>query len=336
MKKFLTIIFAFFGVPLIILIGLYLWTDPFRTLHPFDITDVNTVNREYVSTELYLRNRDIYHYDSFVFGSSQAGGINTYTWKMYLPDSASTFLFQEFGGTITGVKQKIEWLDATGTDIKNALIVIDMPGFFAPNQLEHDAISMKHYALSQEPEWLYHVYEYFNFIQRPSSWIDYAKQKIIGTCSPLSSDSVTNDFYPENSLCYEKIPAQDSLGGCSEQTRQNFFLRNSNISEDDVVMAKAAIDESFMPILNTIKEVMDKHQTDFYIIVPPTYRYTPPYLNTADLQVLERVFGENRVYDFSSRKEYTSDYNDFSDPSHFGRRLGWYMLREIYTGVPKE
>lgn len=336
MKKFLLIVVSIFGIPMLLLLGLYLWTDPFRTLHAFDINDVNTVNREYVSTELYLRNKDTYHYNSFVFGSSQVSGLNTYTWKMYLTENASTFMFQEFGGNITGVRQKIEWLDNKGAELQNVLIFLDMPAFFSTEQNGHDAIGMKHYVLSGEPEWLYHTYEYYNFIQRPSSWVDYAKQKIGDVQKVLATDSVTNDFFITNRFEFRELPPQDSLKGCTEQTRRNFFLRHSNVSETDVKMAPAVINESFIPALQSIKSVFDRQHTRFYIIITPTYRYTNPYINTKDLETLQSIFGKEKVYDFSSRKEYTSDYNDYWDPVHFGRRLGWYMLREIYTGEPKD
>ena len=319
-----------------LLLGLYLWTDPFRTLHAFDIDDVNAVNREYVSTELYLRNKDTYHYNAFVFGSSQASGLNTYTWKMYLPDSASMYLFQGWSENITGVRQKLEWMDAGGAQIDYALILIDMPGFFAKEQVAYDALSMKHYILSGEPEWLYHIREYYNFIQKPSSWLSYGKQKIQGYKEKITADSITNDWFADNAQNYIEIPKQDSLSQCTEQTRRNFFLQNSNVSEDDVKMAEAVIDESFIPTLQAIRTVFDKQHTDYYIIVTPIYRYTNPYINPEDLQELQEVFGRERVYDFSTRMEYTSDYNDFFDPIHFGTRLGWYMLREIYIGVGKD
>lgn len=336
MKKFLTIVGLFLGMPLLLLLGLFLWTDPFRTLHVFDINDVNTVNREYVSTELYLRNKDTYHYNAFVFGSSQASGLNTYTWKMYLPEGASTFLFQSWSENITGVKQKLEWLDANGANIDHALILIDMPGFFSKNQVTYDALSMKHYALSGESAWRYHAREYYNFIQKPSSWIESTKQTILGYKQTISADSITNDWFAENVRDYESIPKQDSLSQCTEQTRKNFFLMNANVSDEDVLMASAMISERFKPTLETIRAVLEKQNTDYYIIVTPIYRFTNPYMNPEDLCTLQDVFGEDRVYDFSTRKEYTSDYNDFFDPIHFGTRLGWYMLREIYTDEVKE
>ena len=78
MKRFLITISIGIAIPLVTLIAIYLWTDPFRCLHAFDINDVDITNREYLSTELFLRNEPIYHYNSFIFSSSRGGGMNTY------------------------------------------------------------------------------------------------------------------------------------------------------------------------------------------------------------------------------------------------------------------
>lgn len=86
MKKFLLVISLTLGLPILLLMAVYVWTDPFCSLRDFDINNVDATNREYLSTELFLRNKDNYTYDSFVFASSRGGGINTYTWKMYLPE----------------------------------------------------------------------------------------------------------------------------------------------------------------------------------------------------------------------------------------------------------
>ena len=86
MKRFIITISLSIVIPLILLAGIYIWTDPFRCVHPFDINDVDATNREYLSTELFLRNYPTYHYNSFIFASSRGGGLNTYQWKQYLPE----------------------------------------------------------------------------------------------------------------------------------------------------------------------------------------------------------------------------------------------------------
>ena len=106
MKRFVYTILVFIAIPLILLVGLYIWTDPFRCLHDFDINDVDATNREYLSTELFLRNNPTYHYNSFIFSSSRGGGMNTYQWKQYLPEGAKPFLFQAWGESLTGIELK--------------------------------------------------------------------------------------------------------------------------------------------------------------------------------------------------------------------------------------
>ncbi|MBQ7191641.1 MAG: hypothetical protein IJS00_02065 [Paludibacteraceae bacterium] len=330
MKRFLLSILVIAGVPMLIALGLYLWTDPFRTLHPFDINDTDATNREYASTELFRRNHSTYHYNAFVFGSSQASGLNTYTWALYLPDSASTFLFQAYAETITGVKQKVEWLDKQNAHIDYSLVLIDIPGFFSNRQYGYEAVSMKHWRLSGEPEWLYHTHEYLNFLQRPSFWWTNIKRTVNGVKEPFDNDTVTNDFFAYNRYHYDVLPPQDSLKNCSEVTRRTFFAEVNNRTEADVKMSKAVINSRMQQILCDIKAVFDKQHTDYHIIITPAYRYVHPYLNTADLEVLQHIFGKERVWDFTTDPQLTSDYNDFFDPVHFGTRLGWYMLQDIY------
>lgn len=330
MKKFLIIFGLFWGVPLLLLLCLYCWTDPFKTLQPFDIHDVDATNREYQSVELLKRNVSTYHYNSFVFCSSQGSGLNTYTWQMYLPEGSQTFLFQAWSENITGVQQKVKWLDKNNIPIKNALVLIDIPGFFSNNQHPTDALSVKHFELSGESALMYHAREYYNFIQNPSSWIDFCRIKLHGLKQEITSDTITNDWFADNIFNYNQLPKQDSLSSCTEQTKRNFFYQIANASESDVIMEKQLITNDLKVVLQNIKTIFDKQATDYYIILTPSYRYTSPYINKQDLAILQEVFGNERVFDFTTDKELTSDYNDFFDPVHFGTILGWKMLKKIY------
>lgn len=330
MKKFLLIILCFFGIPLLLLLGFYLWTDPFRTLNTFDIHDIDGTNREYQTVELYKRNKSTYDYNAFVFGSSQASGLNTYTWKMYLPEGSQTFLFQSWSENITGVKQKVEWLDRQGEDIEHALILIDIPGFFTKEQIAYDALSMKHWELTGESSLVYHWHEYYNFIQKPSSWISYGQKALSHRREAFTADTITNDWFVTNATNYDVLPPQDSLNQCTGQTRRNFFAQISNVSEANVVMSKPLIDEEMEAILQAIANVFEKQGTDYYIIITPAYRYVHPYTNTDDLAKMQMIFGADKVYDYTTDVRFTSDYYDFFDPVHFGTRLGYQMLEDIY------
>lgn len=334
MKKFLLLLSIVLVCPIILLLGLFLYTDPFRTLHSFNPNDIDATNREYLSTELFLQNKDKYRYNSFVFSSSKGCGINTYTWKMLMNDTtAQPFLFQAWSESLTGIELKIQYLTQNNIPIDNALILLDIPGSFAKRQLPIEALSMKHYMFTKQPKWIYNALLFYNYCQKPSHWIDSLKDKLTKRQTSLCSDSITNDWGSDNYLTYAELPPMDSLKECSDMTRRTFFEKIKNKSVEDIEMSPILLNEAFNNQLERIKTLLDSHSTDYHIIITPAYCYTSTYINNEDLLKLESIFGKDRIHDFS--KHYiTQDYNYFTDPGHFGLRAGYIMLSEIYNSAP--
>lgn len=336
MKKFLFVVLGTIGIPILLLLGLFLYTDPFKTLHNFDINDIDGTNREYLSTELFKLNIDKYNYNSFVFSSSKGCGINTYTWKMHMQDStAQPFLFQAWSESLTGVELKIQYLLENDIPINNALILLDIPGSFANNQLPKEALSMKHYMFTKQPKWIYNAYLFYNYCQKPSQWLKSIKKKINQQKIAFSSDLITNDWNANNYSTYDKIPTLDSLKECSDMTRRTFFENIKHKTDNDIKMSPVMLSAPFKEQLMRIKKMLEQNSTDYHIIITPAYCYTSSYINNKDLEELNTIFGEKRVHDFS--KHYiTRDYNYFTDPGHFGLRAGYIMLEEIYSDFNPE
>src|ERR1035438_4726811 len=78
------------GFPLLTVIAIYLYNDPFKVIYHHDnflipdgITYVN-LNRDYVGTELFLKNYDKYKYDSYIFGSSRSGIYRVKEWEKHI------------------------------------------------------------------------------------------------------------------------------------------------------------------------------------------------------------------------------------------------------------
>ena len=94
--------------------------DPFYTDN-----DYIGVNRAYGSTMTYINQNPKYHYDSFMFGNSRSLFYEIDTWKKYLPKNSVCMHFDEFGGSISGVRDKVAFIDKNGGQLKNALLVID-------------------------------------------------------------------------------------------------------------------------------------------------------------------------------------------------------------------
>ena len=321
---------CFLGAPLIILLGFYVWSDPFKCIHPFDINDTDQTNREYFSTELFLRNYPQEHYNSFIFSSSRGCGMNTYRWKSYLPADARPYVFQAWSETLTGIELKMSFLDKKHVPIENALIMLDVPGAFKKEQLPNEALSVKHFVFTGETRFSYNSKQYFNFIQRPSLWVSSAKKKIRGDRSLCQSDTITNDWNKDCKKMCHHIPDQDSLKDCSEKARQTFLSKVAFLKDHSIVVSKPLITNAYEEQLCHIKSILDRNETDYYVILTPAYCYTNPAVNPIDLEKLNSVFGEERVYNYTGKNALTDDYNNFSDPNHFGQRIGWLILEDIY------
>lgn len=332
MGRFLKNIAILLFVPLLLLAAVYFVTDPYKTLRPFSLTYFDSTNRDYLSSELFVMNYPVQAYDSYVFGSSRGGGINTYHWKKYLPEGSRQFLFQAWSETIAGVEQKVSYIDKHQGEIRNALILIDIPGSFAKPQLPTQALSIKDPRFSGQPFGVYQAILFFDFLQKPSEWVRAVKSRLHPRCPAIVFDVVSNDWDKGNrDVDVDFLPSQDSLRNLSRTARAAFFknyVENPNVV---VPVSKSMIDDSMMKSMKHIREVFRRHETDYRIIVTPGYCYQFPAISSRDLDILKLIFGEDTVFDFSGRLDLTSDYNNFSDPNHFCPRIGWQMIEEIYN-----
>jgi hypothetical protein len=332
MGRFLKRLAVLFLVPLLSLATVYCVTDPYKTLRPFSLTYFDSTNRDYLSSELFVLNSAERRYDSFIFGSSRGCGINTYHWLKYLPEGSKQFLFQAWSETITGIDQKISYIDEHHFDIKNAIILIDIPGSFSREQLPTKALSIKDPRFSHQPRWLYHAFQFFNFVQKPSQWMRAIRSWIHPRKPYIGFDVNTNDWKGSNrNLDVSMPPERDSLGNLSTTAKAAFLKDYVNNPDVSIPVSKSLIDDSILRVLNHIHEVFQRHGTDYRIIITPGYCYKFPPISSRDLGILQTVFGENSVFDYSGRMDVTSDYLSFSDPNHFGLRIGWLMVEEIYN-----
>lgn len=331
MKRFLIRIVSFVCLPIVVLLVVYLVTDPFRTLHPFSLQYFDETNRDYLSSELFLRNDPQYHYNAFVFGSSRCCGLNTYHWKHYLPEDTRQYLFQAWSESLTGIEQKIDYIDKNGNDIAYAIVMLDIPDSFSEEQLPKKVLSIKHYQFSGQSKWAYQAVLFGGFVLKPSKWISSVADCFRPVQKAFPADTVSNDWDRQNQYVDFAIqPQKDSLSDCTPTNKAVFLKQVEQVSDADLQVSDPLINDMFLRKLNHIKEVFDKHQTDYRIVVSPAYCYTHPAINPNDLELLREVFGDDRVFDYSGKNEITEDCYNFSDPNHFGLSVGWLIIEDMY------
>ena len=332
MKRFLIRIVSFVGLPILVLLVVYLITDPFKTLRPFSLQYFDETNRDYLSSELFLRNDPQYHYNAFVFGSSRCCGLNTYHWKHYLPEGSRQFMFQAWYETLTGIEQKIDYIDKNGNDIAYAIVMLDVPYSFSEKQLSKEVVSIKHYKFSGQTKLAFQAILFSGFMLKPSKWISSIRESFRPARAVFPTDTVSNDWGRESQYADIAVqPQKDSLSNCSAINKASFLKQMENLSDADLQVSEPLIDETFRRQLIHIKDVFDKHYTDYRIVVSPAYCYTHPAINPNDLEILREIFGVDRVFDYSGKNEITEDCYNFSDPNHFGLSVGWQIIEDMYN-----
>ena len=295
------------------------------------MTYFSNTNRDYLSSELFVYNYPKQLYNSYIFGSSRGCGINTYHWLKFLPEGAKQFLFQAWSETITGIDQKITYISDHHYPLDNAIVLIDIPGSFSDPQLPHQAISIKDPRFSKQPHWLYQAILFYDFIQKPSEWWLAIKNKIIHKLPTVGFDPISNDWKAENKeIDISCPPKKDSLNNLRGKAKAAFlkdYVNNHNLS---LPASVSVIDGHDLDVLNHIKRIFEINNTHYTIIITPGYAYKYPVISLSDIHILQSVFGEENVHDFSRRLDITLDSYNFSDPNHFGSNVGWLILEEVF------
>jgi len=323
--------FLLFTAPLIILISFFLIFDPFRIIYKYrDYSENHYVplNTDFVSSEVYLKNRDKYKYDSFIFGSSRTIAYKTNSWKHFLPNSANPFVFNASCESIFGIYTKIVYLDKIGTDINNCLILICPDCTFDYESDSQGHLFIKHPTIAGT-SWFnfYKVFikDYFDFGFLENYFHFLITRKYIPEmngyidCSKIKYDTVTNDV---------RLIDQDNE---IKRNPNRYYKEKAKIfyDRDSIILpAKIQISKKQIAMLNEIKLIFKKHHTDYKIIISPLYSQIS--LNKKDLLTLQNIFGKDSVFNFSGKNSFTSKKENYFESSHYRPILGDTLMSIVY------
>ena len=337
MKRYLAKLALFAGAPIAVLSALYFITDPFCVMKPFSLEYFDDANRDYTSVELFMMNEDTHHYNSFIFGSCGLGGINSYHWQSKLNEADEQFVFQSWGETLTGIEDKIVWLHEHNIPIDNAMIMIDIPSSFSPDQLSSKAVLMHNPKMSSVSRWKWRWDMYINFMQKPSFWVEsvkkWYKREYKGNIPKVTFDIVTNDQFARKETEFLTMPPQDSMKKATPRSLDVLAYKMEHSCEKQSA-SEPLIDSKFANRLRHIKNIFDESRTDYRVFVKPGVVYVSSKINDRDLSLLYDIFGRDNVFDYSGDNEISRDLNHFRDSEHYGLSAGWLMVEEMYESRP--
>jgi len=320
---------GFIFLPILFLLSLYLYFDPFKvvgTYRDFSFPHVVT-NRDYISVENIRKNQKNLNYNSFIFGSSRTIGLRARSWKKYLGPKDSPVMFDASGESVFGMYSKLKYLDEKKIPIDNALVLICRDVSFSQTKNHKGHLYIKHPAISGESELVFHA-TFFKAFLSPRFFHKFAWFKFTGQYEPFMTgyienrrifiDSLTNDL---RNLDQEEELAKDPIHYYKSQ-QGIFYLRPPNR-----VDSIKRIGKENLRMLQEMAEIFRRHKTQYSVILSPLYDQIK--INPSDLKVLKETFGSN-VYDFSGKNPLTEPETNYYESSHFRPHVGDSILKIIF------
>lgn len=315
MKKFIlrTLLAA---SPILLFMALYAIADPFKIIHPIktdsfgrDSVAVGN-NAGFTSVETYLLYNEQYNYDSFIFGSSMSQNFKASYWKHYLDSTASILHFDASSETLTGIINKMHFLNNHKTKIKNALIVIEVE-MLGRQPIEDDILFIQHPATSGAKNWFKFQTLHFSAF-RDMTQVKYAlfpdKYKDEMLQKKMIANNAPDRIEHINEMYYGKI---DSI---IAENPHKYFTPQLLAGRKHVILPSAtrpSIDELVEKQLKEIKDILDTNNTNYIIIVPPCNNR--PQLLAQDLWAMKSIFGEDKVHNFSNHPDFVFNERVYYD-----------------------
>jgi hypothetical protein len=338
-KKFIhsVVLFSTVGlIPVIILTIGYIAFDPFKVLHDYDDFSGSFVdlNRDYVSSQFFLKNNENCHYDAFIFGSSRTLAYRTSTWLKYLPSSASPFMFDARGESVYGIYTKLKYLDEHNVPITNALILLDRDMSFDFTSDHIEFLGKKDPAISGDSRLLFQ-FAFFKTYFNPKFLLSYYLYKFTGKFYPFMTGYI-HDIETSN-VIHEKTPLTNEHAYAEAIERKLDEAPDAyyNVEKKSEFYDRGAETTASFPqiglahrkLLEGIKSILEKQQTNYKVVLHPLYEQVK--FNPEDMKILQELFGKH-LYDFSGKNDLTDKITNYYETKHFRKAVGDSILKRIY------
>ena len=316
----------FIALPLLLLFIFYVVEDPFMVIRHYNDYDQSRVmqNEGAVGWEKYKMYRKRCHYDSFVLGTSCTKAFSCREWNRYIHAHPFRFFSNEEG--LGECYMKLEALDKEhGQRIRHLLIITER-SFFEKTHPRQSLMHIMPPDVSGE-SWAHYQTVFFQGFLSPKFLMPYMRYLVTGKPDTSGRDVIhsyvpTRDRYTNDAL----LPQDAAMAKEGESYWKNLSWRRK-IAKTRVHEGKQVIGEEQVRVLQEIRRICDLHHTDVHWVVGPSFHLER--FNHHDLKDLQQLFGKHAVHDESASPRF-HDYHDFYDPSHYRRRVGDAILKDIY------
>lgn len=338
MRKLLLRLSLFLS-PIILVIVVYVILDPFKVVRiysnykPEGFPLSVPLNQNRVSAGTFRYYNDSVQYNSFIFGSSRSMFYEIQYWKPYLKESARCFHFDASAETLDGVLHKVEFLERENVKPDNVLFIFDAD-LIRPANLISEHLYMEDPIVVGNERWLpFQSAHFMAFLDRKfmRAFLDYTitgKVKSYMTelnvldDKPFAYDPVTNEMRYEH---YEQLDNEGKYYTAARMAK--FSMRRDSIQH----IGKPVIDSKAEQKLKRIAEIVQAAGAQVRVVISPLYNQIK--FSPRDLAILNNLFGEDVVYDFSGINSLTKSYTSYYEQSHYRPKLAKAVLDSLYGGL---
>lgn len=332
MKQFLKYCILY-CIPFIVFILFYIWADPFKVIKSYDTfycdSDFVMTNRDYGSTITYKKQNARYNYDSFIIGNSRSLFYETDIWEKYLPEKSCCFHFDESGGSVKGVHDKVVYIDKSEGMLKNVLLVLDCDLLSRLNMEGGSFLTVYYDDFLNFHKQHFIAFLDFKFLK---AFIDY---KLFRKYRPYMAGVLLN---PDNSDKYISKTNEVRKMKAEEDIVKGTFYNDDMIKffhdyQKPESFSSQLLDAPKISYLKEVRDVFRKHHTSYKIVISPIYNQVK--LNRKTLSILYQIFGKENVYDFSGESKWTKDYHNYYEFSHYRPHVAAEIMDIIYSQPSK-
>lgn len=305
---------ALLSLPFAALLGLYVWLDPFCIVWNYAQYSGRSYrpDRGYLSSEFYERHKE--RYNAYVFGNSRALGFASKDWQACLAPGAWVFHYASTNDSLYGMACKLEKV----SNVRDALLVLDYASLAGIVDGEFGTPRLPPQLSGGNP-----LRYQLNAARSQFSLYSLGLVLQSRTVLPAVEGGVTYDPLHND---IQLVALEQELARGEEayyQKRAAELAPRHEIAWGPVIYRPA-----HFQLLEKMRSRLQQQQTRYKVVLCPIFDQVR--IHPQDLAHLRRIFGENRVYDYSGAHPLALDVKNWYEPYHFRPQCGRKILQEIY------
>ena len=234
-------------------------------------------------------------------------------WQRHLPPGARPFHFNASRETLYGILNKLRFLESHGTEIKNALLIIE-DEMLMRLPLDEDVLFVQHPQTAPNVSWWKFHQLYFNAYRQPEL-VAYLlcpgpmTERVLE--KGYATTDISNRIEPINEGYYRYADSLIAVNPSAFFTPDHIRQYARPVKELPCV---PKITSPVKALLEQIASILHDKGVDYQVIIPPHYGYEA--IASSDLYYMELIFGQERVHDYSHDPELGTDLHYYYDDGH--------------------